>query len=322
LHLYMALNYLELGQPDSARIEALQLDAKLREFAEKIPDSKHIEDAYTLYLTGMIYEDRGEWSDAMISYRSAYKVYKKYQANYAVAIPSMLKTDLMRMAKQQGLTNELEKYKSEFGIELINSKGSTSGMGELVFVLNNGLAPIKREKAVNSFDATTASMVRISLPSYESRNKNVVAARITVNDRQSVTELTEDIDAVAKKNLDSHMPAIITRSVARVVVKAVANKRARELATNNKNNDNAMAGMLGALALQVATVASERADTRSWLTLPSNIQMGRLSLPPGSYNVKVELLGADQRVVATLDYPEIAIKKSRKTFLTKHWVSN
>jgi len=322
LHLYMALNYLELGQPDSARIEALQLDAKLREFAEKIPDSKHIEDAFTLYLIGMIYEDRGEWSDAMISYRSAYKVYKKYQANYAVAIPSMLKTDLMRMAKQQGLTNELEKYKSEFGIELINSKGSTSGMGELVFVLNNGLAPIKREKAVNSFDATTASMVRISLPSYESRNKNVVAARITVNDRQSVTELTEDIDAVAKKNLDSHMPAIITRSVARVVVKAVANKRARELATNNKNNDNAMAGMLGALALQVATVASERADTRSWLTLPSNIQMGRLSLPPGSYNVKVELLGADQRVVATLDYPEIAIKKSRKTFLTKHWVSN
>ena len=76
LHLYMALNYLELGDPDSARVEALQLDAKLREFAEKVPDSKYAEDAFTLYLTGLIYEDRGEWSDAMISYRSAYNVTK------------------------------------------------------------------------------------------------------------------------------------------------------------------------------------------------------------------------------------------------------
>ena len=320
LHLYMALNYLELGQPDSARIEALQLDAKLREFAEKVPESKHGEDAFTLYLTGMIYEDRGERSDAMISYRSAYNVYKKYQANYALSMPSMLKTDLMRMARQQGLTDELEKYKNEFGLELPANKAADSG--ELVFVLNNGLAPIKREKAINSFDATTASMVRIALPAYESRRNNIVAARVIVNDSQTVTELMEDIDAIAKKNLDSHMPAIVARSVARVVVKAASNKKVRQAALNNKNNDNAMAGALGALAFQVATIATERADTRSWLTLPANIQMGRLSLPAGSYNVKVELLGANHQVVATQDYPGIVIKKSHKTFLTKHWSSN
>jgi hypothetical protein len=322
LHLYMALNYLELGQSDAARVEALQIDAKLREFAEKVPDSKHVEDAFTLYLTALIYEDRGEWSDAMISYRSAYDVYKKYQTNYAVPMPSMLKIDLMRMAKQQGLKDELGKYKKEFGIELPNNKGGAADQGELLFVLSNGLAPIKREKAINSYDATTASMVRIALPAYESRPNNVIAARITVNDKQSITELVEDIDAIAKKNLDSQMPAIIARSVARVVVKAVANKKAREAAMNNKDSDKAMAGMLGAFALQVATVATERADTRSWLTLPSNIQLARMSLSPGNYNVKVELLGADRQVVDTQDYPGIVIKKSHKTLLTKHWVSN
>lgn len=322
LHLYMALNFLELGDPDSARIEALQVDAKLREFAEKIPDSKYAEDAFTLYLTGLIYEDRGEWSDAMISYRSAYKVYKKYQTNYAIAMPAMLKTDLMRMAKQQGLLDELNGYKKEFGIELPSAKAAATDMGELVFVLNNGLAPIKREKAINSFDASTASMVRIALPAYESRHNNVVSARITISDKQSITELAEDIDAIAKKNLDSHMPAIIARSVARVVVKAVANKKAREAALNNKNNDNAMAGVLGAFALQVATVATERADTRSWLTLPSNIQLARLSMPPGNYSVKVELLGANQQIIDTQEYPGIAIRKAHKTFLTKHWISS
>jgi uncharacterized protein len=322
LHLYMALNYLELGQHDSARIEALQVDAKLREFAEKIPDSKYAEDAFTLYLTGMIYEDRGEWSDAMISYRSAYNVYKKYQTNYGLAMPSILKTDLLRLARQQGLTDELDRYKKEFGIELPNSKGVAKDQGELVFILNNGLAPIKREKAINSFEASTASMVRIALPAYESRINNVVSARISVSDKQNTTELMEDIDAIAKKNLDSNMPAIIARSLARVVIKAAASKKARDTALNNKNNDNAMAGVLGAFALQVAAVASERADTRSWLTLPSNIQLARLALPAGSYSVKVELLGMDKQVITTQDYPGIVIKKARKTFLTQHWVPN
>ena len=42
-----------------------------------------------------------------------------------------------------------------------------------------------------------------------------------------------------------------------------------------------------------------RADTRSWLTLPANIQMARLALPPGDYDVTVELLGADDQVITT-----------------------
>lgn len=259
----------------------------------------------------------------MISYRSAYNVYKKYLNDYAVAMPSILKNDLLRMARQQGLTNELKQYKNEFGIELPNSKERIPDQGELVFVLNNGLAPIKREKAADLFEPVTASIVRIALPSYESRTNNVVAARISVIDKQATTALMEDIDAIAKKNLDSHMPAIIGRSVARMVMKAAANKTARHAATKNKNNnDDAMVGVLGALAFQVATVTTERADTRSWLTLPANIQLARMSLPPGSYSVKVELLGADRQVVATQDYPGIVIRKAHKTFLTQHWVPN
>jgi len=322
LHMYMALNYLELGQPDEARIEALQVDVKLREFAKKIPEGRHVEDAFALYLIGMIYEDREDWSDAMISYRKAYKIYKKYQDNYGLAIPNMVKTDLIRMAKHQGLVDELEKYRSEFGIELLNINASAAETGELVFVLNNGLAPIKREKAVNAFDATTASVVRIALPVYESRRNKVFAARLTVNDSQSVTELMEDVDAIAKKNLDSHMPAIVARTVARAVIKAVSNEKVRQAAKNNKKNDNAVAGALGVLAFQAVTMATERADTRSWLTLPANIQMGRLLLPAGSYNIKVELLDANHQVVATQHYPGIVIRKLHKTFLSEHWISH
>src|SRR4030065_1308906 len=117
VHLYMALNYLELGQPDDARVEALQVDIKLREIGEKIPESKFTAEALSRYLTGMIYEELGEWSDAMIAYRNAYEAYKKYQVNHDLAMPDMLKHDLLRLAHRQGLADEVAQYRQEFGIE-------------------------------------------------------------------------------------------------------------------------------------------------------------------------------------------------------------
>jgi hypothetical protein len=322
VHLYMALNYLELNQPDAARVEALQVDVKLREIGEKVPESKFTEDAFSRYLTGLAYEDQGEWSDALISYRQAYEAYKKYQRDYSLAMPQMLKYDLMRLAKRQGLTNELSQYKKEFGIERVPSSVNLSGQGELIFVLNNGLVPIKREKSINSLDPASGTLVRIALPSYESRSNNVDSVRISVLDKQSTSELMEDIDAIAKTSLDSHMPAIIARSVARAVVKSVASKKAQQVAKNgnNSNNDASMVGLLGAMAVQVAAYATERADTRSWLTLPANIHLARLLLPPGSYTVKVELLGPASEVVDTQEYPGIVINRAHKTFLTQHWV--
>lgn len=322
VHLYMALNYLELGQPDAARVEALQVDVKLREIGEHVPGSKFTEDAFSRYLTGLIYEERGEWSDAMISFRQAYDAYKKYHQDYALKLPNMLQYDLLRLAKRQGLKDEYAKYKKEFGIEQSQVPANMAGQGELVFVLNSGLVPIKREKSINSLDPTSGTLVRIALPYYESRSNNVVAARISVDDKQVSAEMMENVDAIAKSSLASHMPAIVARSVARAVVKAAASKNAQKVAKtgNNSNNEASMAGLLGAVAVQVAAYATERADTRSWLTLPAQIYMARLSLPPGSYKVKVELLGASDEVVDTREYPGIVINKARKTFFTQHWI--
>lgn len=322
VHLYMALNYLELGDKDAARVESLQVDIKLREIGEKIAGSKYTEDAFSLYLSGLIYEDEGEWSDALISYRQAYEAYKKYQQDYSLTVPAMLKYDLLRLSKRQGLSQEFARYKKEFGLDLSQIPAAQPGQGELIFVLNNGLVPIKREKAINSVDPTSGTIVRIALPYYESRTNDVVAMRVSAGAQQATSELMENIDGIARTSLDSRMPAIVARSIARAVVKTAASKKAQQVAKNgnNSNNDSSMVGLLGAVAVQVAAYATERADTRSWLTLPANIQLARLSLPPGSYTVKVELLSSDGIVVNTREYPGVAIGKGHKTYLTQHWI--
>jgi hypothetical protein len=43
-------------------------------------------------------------------------------------------------------------------------------------------------------------------------------------------------------------------------------------------------------------------------------------LPPGTYMVTVELLGADGQAVATRDYPGVVITGVHKTYLTQHWI--
>ncbi len=320
VHLYLALNYLELGQPDAARVEALQVDIKLRELGENIPNSKFTEDAFSRYLTGIIYEQSGEWSDALIAYRKAYQAYKKYQINYGMAVPTQLKHDLLRLARRVGLADEVAQYKKEFGIDLPPDQGKSPEQGELVFVFNNGLAPIKREQTVILPDPTSGILVRIALPHYESRPNNVVSARVTASGKQVTTELMQDVDAIARHSLDARMAAITARTLVRAAAKIMASKKARREAGNRNNSNDAPLGLLGALAVQVAAVVTERADTRSWLTLPRNIQLARLPLPPGSYTIKVELLGADGQIVASSEYPEVVISKTHKTYLTQHWV--
>jgi uncharacterized protein len=337
VHLYMALNYLELGQPKEARVEALQVDIKLREIGEKIPENKFTEDALSRYLTGLIYEEQGEWSDAMIAYRKAYESYKKYQVNFGLSMPDMLKHDLLRLAQRQGLTDELAQYQKEFGIPPPQEDNTVSEQeGELVFVLNNGLAPIKREKVVSAIapppsvvvDAAKHKQVTpappvvvyIALPYYESRPIRVLSARVSVSGKQSSTQIMENVDAIARASLDSRMAAITARSVARAVAKGVIQESV-DRAGNNNDNETA-AALLSSFIVRVAAVATERADTRSWLTLPANVQLARLSMPPGSYTVTVDLLGAGGQVIATQEYPGIVISNKRKTYLTQHWVPN
>jgi len=147
----------------------------------------------------------------------------------------------------------------------------------------------------------------------------VLSARVSVSGKQASTQMMENIDAIARASLDSHMPAITARSIARAVAKGVIQESVDR--AGNRKNDPAVE-LIGSLFVRVAAIATERADTRSWLTLPANVQLARLSVPPGSYTVTVDLLGAGERVIASRAYPGVVISKKHKTYLTQHWVAN
>jgi len=317
LHLYASLNYLELGDPDAARVEALQVDLRLNQLAQEKTQGFYIEDAFVRYFSGILYEELGEWSNAMIAYRKAYKTYLKQQAQYAVPLPESLKLALLRLAEREGIRDELKQFQKEFKIKDWPTVSDKLHQGEFVYVLNSGLAPLKREKAIQALSPhSTTQWIRISTPYYQVRDDDVARVRIQASNKNSElqlhteADLVENIDAIALETLANQMPAITARAVARAAVKYNI--------THQTQHQNEALGLF----MNLVTAFTERADTRSWLTLPKTIFLARISLEPGDYDIQVELFNAHNALIETYQYPGIAIKTQKNIYISKHRISN
>jgi len=304
LHAYMAMNYIQLDDFDSARVEMLQANVKMQEWGEDPED-----DPFVRYLSGMIYEALGEKDQAVVSYRQAKDVYKATIKKQNTGIPTVLKKDLLTSLANQGFYDELRVLKKEFKMNTFKPEAISKGFGELIVVLNSGLAPIRKEVAIAAVSNDVTGTVKIAVPRY-SEPKSFYSARLTTEHKVSADlELVENIDALARAALSNDMPVITARAITRAVVKHKTQKFAEE-----------RGGTWGGFLATVANIASEQADTRSWITLPQTIQMARVKLPAGVNKVNIEIYNASGTMVDTIN-KEVIVKSRQSTFLTEHWVA-
>ncbi len=301
LHAYMAMNYIQLGQIDDARVEMLQANVKMMEWGEE-PE----EDAFLRYLEGMIYEALGELDSALISYRKAYIVYKEKAGNPYPVAPVILKKDLLRLLAWQGLWSEYKSYKKEFGMAGYKPVESSNRFGELIVILNNGLAPIRSEAAIPIFSMEAQKNLRVAFPVYRDPKQNLFTPQVKVDQKQFSMETVEDVDALARYSLEQNMPAIMARATARAVVKYNAQHTAQDKSS--------IAGLL----MTVTNLITERADTRSWTTLPQEIQLKRILLPVGEHQLQIQMLNVAGKIVDTME-EKVVIKPEQSSFVIKHW---
>lgn len=306
IHAYKALNYINLGQLDSARVEILQADVKMMEWGET-PQ----EDPFMRYLAGIIFETLGEGDDALVSYRKAVEVYRKTRERHGLKVPVQLRHDLLRMLARAGLKNELETYKKAFSMPGWNPP-HREGRGELIVLLHNGLTPQRQEKAFQTWSSELSLNIRIAVPDYPHPPRYVNPARLVLDGKQAVLQTVENIDGLARAALEEDMPLITTRAIARAVVKKKTEKEA--------GDRGGAYGGLAQLAMLVVNTATEIADTRCWNTLPQEIQLARVMLPPGQHNVALEIMGRSGRVVDRINMP-VTIREGRKTIVSRHWVA-
>lgn len=345
LHVFAALNYLELGDLDGARVEALQLDVRLQGLDEQDAHMR-AQSAFARYLTGLIYEARGERADAMIAYRKAYDAYLARAGEGAAEgadgssaaagdeaarrwVPAPLRQDLLRLTEALGLRDEHRRYARAFGVPVAPAApaaptgpaGPTGELGEVVFVFHNGLVPGLREQAATVLDPASGHFVRLALPALAARPPPVASAVLATGSIREPAVVVEDVAALARRSLDARLPGMTARLLARQVVKRQVSRQATKAANNPNNSGEQLGGALLALGVELTNLLTERADTRSWATLPANIQLVRLPLPPGRYALQIDYLDAYNQVVATRNLPAIDLAAGRKVFLSDHRVA-
>jgi len=303
VHIYAALNYIELGLWDEARVEALQIDERIKHLKEK-RDGKAVEDPFASYLMGFIFEHGGEYSDAMIAYRDAHQTYQKYK----LPTPLFLQRDLLRLSKYLGLTQEYQTYVTKFGIQEKYEVTQLQKQGEIILLIHHSLAPIKRAHEILVYSSTGVPL-RISMPVYQSRPSYIYQARLVVGDRAVQTVMVDSFDKLARLSLETHRAAMTARLIARALIK-------KQAAHQAEDKGGALAGFL----VDVAGMVTETADTRSWLTLPKNILFARLPLPTGIYPARLELLGANGHIVQVVDLGGIELTQGRKKVIEKSFV--
>jgi hypothetical protein len=101
------------------------------------------------------------------------------------------------------------------------------------------------------------------------------------------TELVHNVTAMADKALSERMAGITVKALSRAAAKfATAEAITRGSQQLAGKDAGPWVGLLVGLLTKGLAVASEEADKRSWQTLPDEIHLARVWIPPGRYQVQ------------------------------------
>ena len=293
IYSFKALNYLQMNDVDAAAVEARQFDVKQRLIAEKNPNAKYLSGAFVRYLNSMVYEAVGEKDSARIELLKAMEAYKVQNSGFPV--PQALTADLARL------------------------KAGKPAPSEVIFILQNGLGPSLHEVTIripNPNPQSGSALLSLAVPKFARRSVPVARVELSAGTAVASSEVVEDVNDIAEKSLNDRLPAITARAVARIVVKNVAAKE-----TKKNSSQLGAFGFLADIAVDVGTAASERADTRNWSLLPGVINMARLPLPAGKYDITATYYSQSGNILTSRVFKDIEVKSGRKAFVSDYYLN-
>jgi hypothetical protein len=173
-------------------------------------------------------------------------------------------------------------------------------IGELIVFWENGLGPVKGQTKITASGMTGGSvgsysdeendifipvpvgvnigLNAIAIPKYIARDSYYSRASVIVNNNEHYFELSQDFNQIAKQCLKDRMLREAIDIALRFGSKKAVSKGLGLLAQNYLGST---AGTLTSLAADGVNMATEKADTRNWQTLPATISYLRIPLKEG-----------------------------------------
>lgn len=253
LHGFLAWDFLRLGDLDGAMVE-VQRGYDVERFEEERYGTTYGMNRFARYVAALAQEFDGRPDEAEI--------------------------DLKKLEEDVG-----EHPAVAYSLERVRS-GARPATLVVVFERDRMPEKVRNELVFN----TRRSFGKLSVPSFEQSPGTPGCLRVVVGGSEAgVTCTLEDVEDVARRNLDDRIGWVTAKAMARTAIKTVIVDEAAE-AVADEHGD--WAGLLVGLLGSAINLTSESADLRSWLTLPRDIQVLRIPVEPGPHMLRLELTGA------------------------------
>jgi uncharacterized protein len=322
IHMFLGINYLSLGNPEDAAVEFKAVNNELQKIKTEKGEARYKQNIMAKYLTAIAHELRADTTGneddreyAEVEYRQILELKPGL---------SMARSDLQQLQRSK----------------------KTDAAGELVVIFQAGRCPIKVSRgrlldepgmnmavgtalAASTLTAGVTSGAVMSaiglaenpIPKFKIRSNRVRCLRVTVLDRVAETEVLENVEYTAIKNLDDDYGQLRGEVAASIVTKAIlslaAQIGAQETTRKLSDGNSALSSLVGLLAgagTSIGLFATMKPDLRCWHTLPANLQLARIRLAPGKYTATVQYMGFNGAVQET-KFLNFEIKRKDKYFV-------
>jgi hypothetical protein len=241
------------------------------------------------------------------------------------------------MTEALHMTQEHEEYKEQFPDVTWRPYQETKELGQIVLVSHIGRAPHKEDRMIDvpvSLDALNlvlisnalgnqsrgtnperraaesvlyglnGHVVRVAIPALVSQKTPVAYGQMTLTGQggsyTAKTELMQNLTAVAERALSDRLAGIAAKAVARAAVKyTMAEGVGRGAHAAAGKDTGPLIGLIVGSVAKAWAVASEEADKRTWRTLPDEIQIAKLWVPPGEYEFRTQYSGQSTSHIAS-----------------------
>jgi len=332
LHTYSALNYLNLGDFESARValnrayqsqqdaveENAKRIAKVQSAIEEKKDgendsidvSRIEESPVTQQKLSNLYGDIRSM-EAYGPYVNPFAVYLDglYFLNQGVDA-SDLERGLKSMERASALSPESSWLRSEYQLarDIVNGKGQPDSV---VVLLETGLSPMRTAEKIELplflFGIDEVPYFAVAFPVLQFQPHYPGFATVATDTGNFQTELIADMDRVIAQEFRDHESLVVSQAILSAAVKAAAVYIAR---SQVKDGSPAQA-MIDIFGVFYQALTNDP-DLRTWFTLPKQFQGIRIPMP-GDRRLEIGFEGTNQKVEVPLKDGKVLVVHLRVT---------
>ena len=353
LHQLIAFNFLAAGKNDEALVETRKVQLYFNDWEKKNKnDFRYHTDGMFHYISSIAYDQAGEWDNAMIS---LYKAVDAFKNGGGAGLPQLIENyayyqfqlndraadiDLLKIKADKPKAQVAGLGNNNAEIIVIGYAGRGPALDQntwwgtyvkdgflvLYHTDQNGktesiktLAPplpdreLKKSEKGRKTSSGTTFHLKFALPAVKSFPSITQDFQVTCSGTSQpvTTVVINDFEKQLTKYLEDTRNATIARTAVRVVLRTIAAQRAKE----QMRTENSLANLILNVGADLLSDQMENADTRNCFLIPKTVQIARIPVSAGSYDISVAARDRNGNVLETKKFSNITVEERKKRFI-------